>query len=113
MHLSKIFSKRSCGYCDAAKRALRVEAKRLGQAGCSVPKPTVVELDDGSLPPEVAREVQSILLKMTGESTVPRVFLNQSFVGGATETIKYAQEGGLQFALMKAGQCNVAENEYQ
>ncbi|CAN8075747.1 unnamed protein product [Agarophyton chilense] len=102
-----IFSKRNCGYCDAAKRALSTATRRLVKEGCDVPKAAVIELDDGSVSPEIAREIQSILMKMTGASTVPRVFLNQTFLGGASETLQYAQGGGLHFALMKAGKCGI------
>lgn len=49
--------------------------------------------------------------RMTGASTVPRVFVEERFVGGAEETVDYAQSGGLRLALMKAGMCDVDQRE--
>lgn len=106
-----VFSKLSCGYCNAAKRTLSTEAKRLASSGCVTPSAAVVELDDGSIPPDLAVEIQKVLGKMTGATTVPRVFVEQTLVGGATETVEYARSGGLRLALMKAGMCDTdAEN---
>lgn len=102
-----IFSKTRCGYCTAAKRTLAQESRRLLRDGCSLPAPAVVELDDGSVAPHVATEVQNVLRSMTGAHTVPRVFIEGVFVGGAEEVVQYAQTGGLRLALMKAGRCEV------
>lgn len=59
----------------------------------------------------MAREVQLFLGSMTGASTVPRVFVEEEFVGGAEETVHYAQSGGLRLALLKAGMCKVNQQE--
>lgn len=48
-----------------------------------------------------------MLGKMTGATTVPRVFVEQTLVGGAAETVEYARSGGLRLALMKAGMCDL------
>lgn len=82
-----------------------MEAKRLEALGCAAPPAAVIELDDGSIPQDVAREVQHVLGRMTGATTVPRVFVEETLVGGATETVEYAKSGGLRLALMKAGMC--------
>lgn len=102
-----IFSKKSCGYCTAAKRTLAQESHRLTRDGCNLPAPVVVELDDGTVAPHVASEVQQVLRDMTGASTVPRVFIEGVFVGGAEDLVRYAQTGGLRLALLKAGRCKV------
>ena len=101
----QVFSKTTCGYCEAAKRTLSQETHRLKTAGCTVPGAAVIELDDGSLPTEVAKEVQVVLQRMTGEATVPRVFVDKVLIGGATETVAYARSGALRMALMKIGRC--------
>lgn len=106
-HKVVIFSKQSCGYCDAAKRIFRQESLRLSNVGCNAPSPEVIELDDGSMDPRIAREIQIALGRMTGGNTVPRVFVEGEFVGGATETMRYAKSGGLRMALIRAGQCDV------
>lgn len=68
-----IFSKTYCPYCS--------RVKQLFQSLNTSPK--VIELDtreDGSA-------IQGILGKMTGASTVPRVFINGKFIGGCDGNI--------------------------
>ncbi|XP_066236003.1 glutaredoxin 2 [Saccopteryx leptura] len=76
-----IFSKTSCSYCTMAKKLfqdMNVNYK-------------VVELDMH----EYGSQFQDALYKMTGERTVPRIFVNGTFVGGATDTHRLHQEGKL------------------
>ncbi|XP_065526487.1 glutaredoxin 2 [Lathamus discolor] len=76
-----IFSKTTCSYCRMAKKLF--ESINVNY--------TAVELDmntNGS-------QVQDILEQMTGGRTVPRVFVNGSFVGGATDTQRLHEEGKL------------------
>ncbi|XP_058286339.1 glutaredoxin 2 isoform X3 [Hylobates moloch] len=76
-----IFSKTSCSYCTMAKKLFRdmnVNYK-------------VVELDLL----EYGNQFQDALYKMTGERTVPRIFVNGTFIGGATDTHRLHKEGKL------------------
>ncbi|XP_072199407.1 glutaredoxin 2 [Excalfactoria chinensis] len=76
-----IFSKTTCFYCRMAKKLFE---------GLNVHY-TAVELDvnkNGS-------QFQDILEQMTGGRTVPRVFVNGTFVGGATDTQRLHEEGKL------------------
>ncbi|XP_055580159.1 glutaredoxin 2 isoform X2 [Falco cherrug] len=76
-----IFSKSTCPYCKMAKNLF--ESMNVNY--------TAVELDmntNGS-------QLQDILEQMTGGRTVPRVFVNGTFVGGATDTQRLHEEGKL------------------
>ncbi|XP_021542329.1 glutaredoxin 2 isoform X1 [Neomonachus schauinslandi] len=76
-----IFSKTSCSYCAMAKKLfhdINVKYK-------------VVELDML----EYGSQFQDALYKMTGEKTVPRIFINGTFIGGATDTHRLHKEGKL------------------
>ncbi|XP_028625803.1 glutaredoxin 2 isoform X1 [Grammomys surdaster] len=76
-----IFSKTSCSYCSMAKKIfhdMNVNYK-------------VVELDML----EYGNQFQDALHKMTGERTVPRIFVNGRFIGGATDTHRLHKEGKL------------------
>ncbi|KAM9706568.1 glutaredoxin 2 isoform 3-T5 [Dama dama] len=76
-----IFSKTSCSYCTMAKKLfhdMNVNYK-------------VVELDML----EYGSQFQDALHKMTGERTVPRIFVNGTFIGGATDTHRLHKEGKL------------------
>ncbi|KAM6165521.1 glutaredoxin 2 isoform 1-T1 [Erethizon dorsatum] len=76
-----IFSKTSCSYCTMAKKIfhdMNVNYK-------------VVELDML----EYGSQFQDALYKMTGERTVPRIFVNGTFIGGAADTHRLHKEGKL------------------
>ncbi|XP_065729640.1 glutaredoxin 2 isoform X2 [Phocoena phocoena] len=76
-----IFSKTSCSYCTMAKKLfhdMNVNYK-------------VVELDML----EHGSQLQDALHEMTGERTVPRIFVNGTFIGGATDTHRLHKEGKL------------------
>nr|XP_019601341.1 PREDICTED: glutaredoxin 2 isoform X1 [Rhinolophus sinicus] len=76
-----IFSKTSCSYCTMAKKLfhdINVNCK-------------VVELDTL----EYGSQFQDALYRMTGERTVPRIFVNGTFIGGATDTHRLHEEGKL------------------
>nr|XP_058897586.1 glutaredoxin 2 isoform X2 [Kogia breviceps] len=76
-----IFSKTSCSYCTMAKKLfhdMNVNYK-------------VVELDTL----EHGSQLQDALHKMTGERTVPRIFVNGTFIGGATDIHRLHKEGRL------------------
>ncbi|XP_030310817.1 glutaredoxin 2 isoform X1 [Calypte anna] len=85
-----IFSKTTCGYCKMAKTLF--ESMNVNY--------TAIELDmntNGS-------QFQDILEQMTGGRTVPRVFVNGTFIGGATDTQRLHDEGKL---LPLVHQCQV------
>ncbi|XP_007481052.1 glutaredoxin 2 isoform X3 [Monodelphis domestica] len=76
-----IFSKTSCSYCTMAKKLFHdMDIKY-----------TAVELDMH----KYGSQFQDALLKMTGERTVPRIFVNGTFIGGATDTHRLHKEGKL------------------
>uniref|UniRef100_A0A8C8A7W7 Glutaredoxin-2, mitochondrial n=1 Tax=Otus sunia TaxID=257818 RepID=A0A8C8A7W7_9STRI len=85
-----IFSKTTCIYCKMAKKLFE---------GMNV-NYTAVELDRSTN----GSQFQDILEQMTGGRTVPRVFVNGTFVGGATDTQKLHEEGKL---LPLVHQCQV------
>uniref|UniRef100_A0A8C5RMN6 Glutaredoxin-2, mitochondrial n=1 Tax=Laticauda laticaudata TaxID=8630 RepID=A0A8C5RMN6_LATLA len=85
-----IFSKSTCSYCKMAKKLfqeMNVNYK-------------AVELDRY----ENGNQFQDILHQMTGSRTVPRVFINGNFVGGATDTQQLHREGKL---LPLVHQCQI------
>ncbi|XP_059677557.1 glutaredoxin 2 [Gavia stellata] len=85
-----IFSKTTCSYCKMAKKLFE---------GMNISY-TAVELDmnkNGS-------QFQDVLEQMTGGRTVPRVFVNGTFIGGATDTQRLRDEGKL---LPLVHQCQV------
>ncbi|KAM8930719.1 glutaredoxin 2 [Pelodytes ibericus] len=89
-----IFSKSTCPYCTMAKDTfndLNVGYK-------------VVELDQV----ENGTQIQTILQKMTGARTVPRVFVNGSCIGGGSETRKLNEEGKL---IQLVQQCEIGAGE--
>ncbi|XP_054835527.1 glutaredoxin 2 isoform X1 [Eublepharis macularius] len=76
-----IFSKTTCSYCNMAKKLfqeMNVNYK-------------AVELDTY----ENGNQFQDVLRQMTGGRTVPRIFINGNFVGGATDTQRLHREGKL------------------
>uniref|UniRef100_A0A286XW49 Glutaredoxin-2, mitochondrial n=1 Tax=Cavia porcellus TaxID=10141 RepID=A0A286XW49_CAVPO len=90
-----IFSKTSCFYCTTAKKIfhdMNVNYK-------------VVELDML----EYGSQFQDALYKMTGERTVPRIFVNGIFIGGAIDTYKLHEEGKL---LPLVRQCYLKKSDY-
>ena len=81
-----VFSKSYCPYCTATKELLTSMGVKY----------TVHELDkigdDGP-------EIQSALLKMTGQRTVPSVFVKGQHIGGNDDTQAAARQGKLQEML--------------
>ncbi|XP_049625699.1 glutaredoxin 2 [Suncus etruscus] len=89
-----IFSKTSCSYCTMAKKLfhdINVHCK-------------VVELDLL----EYGSQFQDALYRMTGDRTVPRIFVNGTFIGGATDTHRLHREGKL---LPLIHQCYLRQNK--
>uniref|UniRef100_A0A8C3FZT4 Glutaredoxin-2, mitochondrial n=1 Tax=Chrysemys picta bellii TaxID=8478 RepID=A0A8C3FZT4_CHRPI len=90
-----IFSKTTCGYCKMAKKLFQDMNVNY----------TAIELDMY----ENGSQFQDILHQMTGGRTVPRVFINGAFIGGATDTQKLHQEGKL-LPLVHQCQMRTAKN---
>lgn len=85
-----MFSKTYCPYCTKAKTAFQA---------CGI-TPKVYELDkmgDGDA-------YQAALGRMTGASSVPRVFVGGKFIGGGDDTAALAASGKLK-ELCKAAGC--------
>jgi len=85
-----IFSKTTCPYCTMAKRVFE---------GIGTPY-TCFELNKRS----DGQAMQDILAKMTGQRTVPRVFVNGKCIGGGTETQKLHKDGKLVELLAECSQ---------
>jgi len=84
-----LFSKTYCGYCARVKSLF----KKIGVS------PYIVELDergDGD-------QIQAYLAKLTGGTTVPRVFINGKFIGGCDDTHGLHSAGKLIPLLQEAG----------
>lgn len=76
-----IFSKTYCPYCSKAKNLysnLQVPLK-------------VYELDNM----DDGNQIQDELYKLTKQSTVPSVWVNQSFVGGCDDSVRKHKDGSL------------------
>ena len=76
------FSKFYCPFCQRAKKAVH----EIGVA------PVVVELDER---PD-GRAMQIAFMQMTGERTVPNVWLNGKHIGGSDDTVAAIRNGPFQ-----------------
>lgn len=65
---------------------------------------TVWELDER---PSDGAEIQAVLGKITGATTVPRVFVGGEFVGGGDDTARAARDGTLVRLAREAGVAGV------
>lgn len=77
-----IFSKTYCPYCQFTKDIFEDIDQKF----------TAVELDNRA----DCQEIQEVLGQMTGATTVPRVFINGEFLGGASDVKKLYESGRLQ-----------------
>ena len=82
-----VFSKSYCPYCTKAKAALSSIGALAGAK--------VYELDQSSPGGFNAGDFQAELGKMTGATSVPRVFVNGKFIGGGDDTAALAKSGAL------------------
>ena len=73
-----IYTTRTCGYCYAAKRTLENEGLEY------------VEIDVSTNPTK-----RQWLIQMTGQRTVPQVFVDDVSIGGYTELRAALRSGGL------------------
>lgn len=72
-----VFSKSYCPYCKRAK-GLLLELQKSFEVDLGV-----VELD--ILPGDDGRMIQTQLLELTGQRTVPNIFIGQKYVGGNSD----------------------------
>ncbi|KAI3932771.1 hypothetical protein MKX01_003122 [Papaver californicum] len=66
--------------------------KRLGE-------PLVIELDE--MGPQ-GPQLQKVLERLTGQHTVPNVFIGGKHIGGCTDTVKLQRKGELESLLSEA-----------
>ncbi|PIA40146.1 hypothetical protein AQUCO_02500095v1 [Aquilegia coerulea] len=84
-----IYSKTWCSYSSEVKSLF----KRLGV------EPFVVELD--AMGPQ-GPQLQKVLERLTGQHTVPNVFIGGKHIGGCTDTVKLHRKGELESLLSEA-----------
>ncbi|KAK6141513.1 hypothetical protein DH2020_024742 [Rehmannia glutinosa] len=85
-----VYSKTWCPYCSEVKSLF----KRLGV------EPFVIELDQAG--PQ-GPQLQMSLETLTGQRTVPNVFIGGKHIGGCTDTVELHQNGELESLLSEAG----------
>ncbi|GMY06176.1 monothiol glutaredoxin-S10-like [Fagus crenata] len=88
-----VYSKTWCSYSSEVKALF----KRLGV------QPLVIELDE--LGPQ-GPQVQKVLERLTGQYTVPNVFIGGKHIGGCTDTVKLYRKGELESLLSEASAKN-------
>ncbi|XP_010548722.1 PREDICTED: glutaredoxin-C5, chloroplastic-like [Tarenaya hassleriana] len=84
-----VYSKTWCSYSSEVKSLF----KRLGV------QPLVIELDE--LGPQ-GPQLQKVLERLTGQYTVPNVFVGGKHIGGCTDTLKLYRKGELEPMLAEA-----------
>ncbi|BFG42810.1 hypothetical protein CerSpe_290840 [Prunus speciosa] len=84
-----VYSKTWCSYSSEVKSLF----KRLGV------EPMVIELDE--LGPQ-GPQLQKVLERLTGQHTVPNVFIGGEHIGGCTDTVKLYRKGELEPLLSEA-----------
>ncbi|KAF9949616.1 hypothetical protein BGZ70_001698 [Mortierella alpina] len=82
-----VFSKTYCPYCTKAKNAL---AKHHAEAH-------IVELDNE----DDGAAIQAYLLELTGQRTVPNIFINHKHIGGCDDLMNLDKNGQLKTLLAK------------
>lgn len=80
-----VFSKSWCPFCQKTKKALTLE---------EIPF-TAVELDER----DDGQDIQDALAEMTGQRTVPSVFIKGTHVGGNDDTQRGLRDGSVQRML--------------
>ncbi|XP_059660211.1 glutaredoxin-C5, chloroplastic [Cornus florida] len=84
-----VYSKTWCSYSSEVKTLFN----RLGV------QPLIVELDQ--LGPQ-GPQLQKVLERLTGQHTVPNVFIGGKHIGGCTDTVKLHRKGELESLLSEA-----------
>ena len=99
-----VFSKTYCPYCRASKELL----KRLASSSSDFSSLDVVvhELDEL----EEGDAMQQELLRMTGQRTVPNIFVRGQHIGGNSDLQQARANGSLQARLKKTGSASQTNN---
>eukprot|EP01100_Stratorugosa_tubuloviscum_P009074 TRINITY_DN37_c0_g3_i1.p1 TRINITY_DN37_c0_g3~~TRINITY_DN37_c0_g3_i1.p1 ORF type:complete len:139 (-),score=56.18 TRINITY_DN37_c0_g3_i1:56-472(-) len=84
-----VFSKTYCPYCKRVKSLFSQINLKYG----------LLELDQHVL----GNEIQQELGRMTGATSVPRVFINEQFIGGSDATMAAHANGSLMQKLKECG----------
>lgn len=84
-----VYSKTWCPYCDRAKRALTV-------LGIDYKVYELDKMSDGEV-------IQSALERITGQSTVPNIFVGGTHVGGCDDMMGMISNGSLRDLLVSKG----------
>jgi cysteine synthase A len=89
-----VFAREMCEFCWAAKSFFgHIEARY-----------RIVELDSDELQAHgLSREIRAELQSRNGSHTLPQIYLNGEFVGGATDSFAAWNRGQFQQALSEAG----------
>ncbi|KAF8945740.1 hypothetical protein BGZ47_002075 [Haplosporangium gracile] len=82
-----VFSKSHCPYCTKAKALL-------SQHGVKVFILELDDVDDGTA-------IQAYLQTLTGQRTVPNIFISQTHIGGCDDLFKLEKSGQLKTLLAK------------
>mmetsp|Transcript_27103 Transcript_27103/g.69814 ORF Transcript_27103/g.69814 Transcript_27103/m.69814 type:complete len:103 (-) Transcript_27103:1648-1956(-) len=84
-----IFSKSYCPFCTQVKRLYQGLGVNFG----------LIELDEV----ENGAEMQSILAQISGQRTVPNVFIGGEHAGGCDDSVRMNRDGSLKKKLEAAG----------
>ena len=87
-----VFSKTYCPFCSKAKKVLK---KYLDDGTLSKDDYEVMEIEKH---PD-CQKIQDYLLSKTGGRSVPRVFINQKFIGGGYDVVAKHKTGELKKLL--------------
>lgn len=79
MQTVKMYSTATCPYCIRAKQLLR-------ERGVAQIEEIRVDLDHGQ---------RGHMMEITGQRTVPQIFIGQTHVGGCDDLVALDQRGGL------------------
>lgn len=88
-HSVVVYSKTYCPFCTQVK----------GLFGSINVEPYVIELDQV----HEERELQACLQELTGQRTVPNIFIGGKHIGGCDDTMRLASSGELETLLKEAG----------
>ncbi|QDZ17768.1 glutaredoxin [Chloropicon primus] len=84
-----IFSKTTCGYCARAKSLLDSMKVTFNAVELN-------QIENGA-------EVQNALKEITGQRTVPNIFIKGKSIGGCDDITRMHQQGKLEERLKEAG----------
>ncbi len=93
-----IFAKSYCPYCKSTKETFKALAAKLGID--SRLRYKVIELDE--LPGNDGQLIQHELYEITGQKTVPNVFIGGEHVGGNSDVQSLLREERLHEMVMEA-----------